>query len=330
MAVYTEVSRDAAAALIARLDLGALQAFEPCAGGIENTNYFCDADAGRYVLTLFERLSQDELPYYLHLMGHLAERGLPVPAPQADATGEILHTVCGKPAAVVRRLPGSARVAPDTAHCEAVGTMLARMHLAALDYPRAQPNPRGLGWWMQTAPLVRPHLTAGQRELLDGELAFQQQVAGSDVAQHLPRGAIHADLFRDNVMFHATPQGDALSGFFDFYFAGTDAFVFDIAVCLNDWCTDPASGRLEEARAAAFVRSYAAVRPLDGAEARLMPAMLRGAALRFWISRLWDIHLPRDAQLLSAHDPAPFERVLRERAQTPWHPTETPAAVAAR
>ena len=326
MAVYTEVPRAAAAALIARLDLGTLQSLEPCAGGIENTNYFCDTDAGRYVLTLFERLGAAELPYYLHLMRHLAERGLPVPAPQADAAGAILHTVCGKPAAVVERLPGSARLAPDTAHCEAVATTLARMHLAAQDYARTQPNPRGLAWWMQTAPRVRPHLDTAQCALLDAEIAFQQQAAASGVARQLPQGAIHGDLFRDNVMFHATPQGDALSGFFDFYFAGADAWLFDVAVCLNDWCTDAASGRLDEARAAAFVRAYAGVRPLDGAEARLMPAMLRGAALRFWLSRLADVHFPRDAHVLSAHDPAPFERVLRERVRTPWHPTEAAAA----
>lgn len=322
MAVYTEVSRDAAQALLVRLKLGTLRAFEPCLGGIENTNYFCDTDTGRYVLTLFERLVFEELPYYLHLMKHLAGRGIPVPAPHADAAGEILHRVCGKPAALVDRLRGGPCLAPDTAHCEAVGAMLARMHLAGIDYPRTQPHPRGLAWWQQTAPIVRPFLEPAQCRLLDDELAFQQQVADSDVARNLPRGAIHGDLFRDNVMFEATPEGDTLSGFFDFYFAGADTLLFDIAVCLNDWCTDPASGRLEEQRAAAFVRAYAAVRPLSGDEARLMPAMLRGAALRFWISRLWDLHLPRDAQLLTAHDPTPFERVLLERVRTPWHPTE--------
>jgi homoserine kinase type II len=322
MAVYTEVSRDAAQALLARLNLGTLRGLEPCAGGIENTNYFCDSDAGRHVLTLFERLGADELPYYLHLMKHLAGRGIPVPAPHADAGGEILHRVCDKPAALVDRLPGSPCLAPDIAHCEAVGTMLARMHLAGLGYPRAQPHPRGLGWWLQTASVVRPFLDAAQCALLDAELAFQQQVAASDTARALPRGAIHGDLFRDNAMFRATPRGDELTGFFDFYFAGVDALAFDIAVCLNDWCADPASGRLDEMRAAAFVRAYTAVRPLAGDEARLMPAMLRGAALRFWISRLWDLHLPRDARLLTAHDPAPFERMLRERIRTPWHPTE--------
>jgi len=322
MAVYTEVSRDAAQALLARLNLGTLHGLEPCAGGIENTNYFCDSDAGRYVLTLFERLGADELPYYLHLMKHLAGRGIPVPAPHADADGEILHRVGDKPAALVDRLPGSPCLAPDIAHCEAVGAMLARMHLAGLDYPRAQPHPRGLDWWLQTAPIVRPHLDAAQCALLDAELVFQQQVAASDAARALPRGAIHGDLFRDNAMFRTAPQGDLLTGFFDFYFAGSDALLFDIAVCLNDWCADPASGRLDEMRAAAFVRAYAAVRPLSGDEARLMPAMLRAAALRFWISRLWDLHLPRDARLLTAHDPAPFEHMLRERIRTPWHPTE--------
>ncbi len=322
MAVYTEVSRDAAQALLARLNLGTLRTLEPCAGGIENTNYFCDTDTGRYVLTLFERLGAGELPYYLHLMKHLAGRGIPVPAPHADADGELLHRVCDKPAVLVDRLQGSPCLAPDIAHCEAVGAMLARMHLAGLDYPRTQPHPRGLAWWLQTAPVVRPFLDPAQCALLDIELGFQQHVAASDAARALPRGAIHGDLFRDNAMFRTTPQGDALTGFFDFYFAGVDALLFDVAVCLNDWCTDPASGRLEEARAAAFVRAYAAVRPLSGDEARLMPAMLRGAALRFWISRLWDLHLPRDARLLKAHDPSPFEHMLRERARTPWHPTE--------
>jgi homoserine kinase type II len=165
-----------------------------------------------------------------------------------------------------------------------------------------------------------------QRALLDRELDCQQHAAASDAAHDLPRGAIHGDLFRDNVMCHATPAGDALTGFFDFYFAGVDTLLFDIAGCLNDWRTDRASGRLEEQRAVALVHAYAAARPLSGDEARLMPAMLRGAALRFWISRLRDLNLPRNANLLSAHDPAPFERVLRERVRTPWHPTEIATA----
>ena len=315
MAVFTEVSFDEAAALVSRLGIGELSTLEGIAAGIENTNYFIDTTRGRYVLTLFERLTHEQLPFYLHLMKHLAHHAIPVPDPQADEHGEILHTLKGKPAAIVDRLRGKHHLAPDTAHCESVGAMLARMHLAGQDFPLHQPNLRGLAWWEETVPVVRPHLTEAQRALIESELAFQQHVGASAQYAGLPRGPIHADLFRDNVMF----EDDELTGFFDFYFAGVDTFLFDIAVCLNDWCIDVESGRLIEERAAAFVGAYDAVRPLTGGELRLMPALLRAGALRFWVSRLWDFHLPRDAAMLKPHDPGHFERVLRCRVDTPWH-----------
>ena len=319
MAVYTEVSFAEAAALVGRLHIGELTALNGIQSGIENTNYFADTRQGRYVLTLFERLTHAELPYYLHLMQHLAARGIPVPGPKADAGGAILHTLLGKPAAVVDRLTGAHQLAPDAAHCASVGSVLARMHVAGADFAMHQPNLRGAAWWAETVPVVLPFLTPEQRELIETELAFALQVAASKACAALPHGAIHADLFRDNVMFDTGPAGDVLTGLFDFYFAGDDSFLFDIAVCLNDWCIDLESGRLTEERASAFVAAYDAVRPLSGSELRLMPALMRAAALRFWISRLWDLHLPRDASLLVAHDPNHFERVLRERASAPWH-----------
>jgi homoserine kinase type II len=320
MAVYTEVSFDEAALLVARLGLGTLNALTGIRSGIENTNYFADTDRGSYVLTLFERLGFDELPFYLELMKHLVERGIPVPGPKADAGGLILHTLQGKPAAIVDRLRGSHRLAPDAAHCASLGAMLARMHAAAADFALHQPNLRGLPWWIETVPVVRPFLTDTQRELIETELAFQQHLAASAAYATLPRGPIHADLFRDNAMFETTPAGDQLTGLFDFYFAGIDALLFDIAVCLNDWCIDLDTGRLDETRAAVLVAAYSTVRPLTPNERRLLPALMRGAALRFWLSRLWDLHLPRDASLLTAHDPTHFERVLRERIAAPWHP----------
>ena len=321
MAVFTEVGFDEAAQLVSRLGLGRLQALTPIASGIENTNYFASAERGEYVLTLFERLSFGQLPFYLHLMKHLAQRGITVPEPQADASGEILHTLYGKPAAVVDRLRGGHVMAPGPVHCAQVGAELARMHLAGTDYPRRQPNLRGLAWWDETVPVIRPFLGEAQRALIDAELAFQHGVAASASYKALPQGPIHADLFRDNVMFERDAAGHPrLAGFFDFYFAGCDTFGFDIAVCLNDWCIDLTSGRLDEDRAAAFTAAYDAVRPLSGDELRLMPALLRAAALRFWVSRLWDVHLPREASMLTPHDPSHFERVLRERVAQPWHP----------
>ncbi len=320
MAVYTEVSYDEAASLVARLGLGTLNALTGIRSGIENTNYFADTSRGSYVLTVFERLTFEELPFYLELMRHLARCRIPVPGPKADASGAILHTLQGKPAAVVDRLRGSHRLAPEATHCASLGAMLARMHAAGAEFALHQSNLRGLPWWTATVPVVLPFLTDTQRTLIETELAFQQQLAASPAHAALPRGAIHADLFRDNAMFAAAPSGDQLTGLFDFYFAGIDALLFDIAVCLNDWCIDLESGRLDETRATALVAAYSTVRPLTPNERRLLPALMRGAALRFWLSRLWDLYLPRDASLLTAHDPTHFERVLRERVAAPWHP----------
>jgi len=319
MAVFTEVTHEQASQLAAELCLGALTDLRGIKAGIENTNYFLSTETGEWVLTVFERLTFEELPFYLQLMKHLAGHGIPVPDPQANARGEILLSLNSKPAAVVNKLAGGHQLAPDLFHCEQLGAMLARMHLVAQDFELYQPNLRGLSWWTETVPVVLPHVTAEQAELLSSELAFQQTLAASATYAELPRGPIHADLFRDNAMFEGLPGRELLTGFFDFYFAGVDAWLFDVAVCINDWCIDLATGRLDEARAECLVKAYAKLRPLNGAEYRLLPALLRGAALRFWISRLWDFHLPRDATLLKPHDPGHFERVLRERVARPWH-----------
>ncbi|QNK71953.1 homoserine kinase [Variovorax sp. PAMC28562] len=359
MAVFTEVGFDPADELVRRLGLGALRELRGIEGGIENTNYFATTEQGEYVLTVFERLGFQQLPYYLCLMKHLAERGIPVPAPAADPTvvsGAIgvvaalgaqaktqalkvpsiapcalLHTLNGKPAAVVQRLSGKSELAPTAAHCAELGHMLARMHLAGRDFDRLQPNLRGLAWWNDTAPVVLPYLEASQAALLRGELAYQNHVAESSSYAALPRGPVHADLFRDNAMFATGVDGECsdgefsdgpgsaprLTGIFDFYFAGTDTWLFDLAVCLNDWAIDLPTGEHDAARADALLAAYATVRPLTGPERALLPALLRAAALRFWISRLWDYHLPRAASMLKPHDPTHFERVLRQRARHP-------------
>lgn len=317
MAVYTDVPFAEAAALIERLDLGVLTGLRGIQGGIENTNYFAtcehDGQTHEHVLTVFERLGFDQLPYYLRLMQHLAGKGIPVPAPAADSQGEILHTLAGKPAAVVTKLRGRSELAPGVHHCTAVGGTLARMHLAGRDFALSQPNLRGLSWWNETVPVVLPHLSPAQNELIRAELAYQNHVAALPAYAALPRGPVHADLFRDNVMF----EGEALTGFFDFYFAGQDTWLFDLAVCLNDWCVvhaaDATDGRHRADLAQAFLSAYEAVRPLTAAERELLPAMLRAGALRFWLSRLWDWFLPREASMLQPHDPGHFERVLRER-----------------
>ena len=315
MAVFTEVPLEAARDLFEQLNVGKLQELRGIAGGIENTNYFATTDQGEYVLTLFERLRHEQLPFYLYLMQHLAERGIAVPRPQANAAGEILFTLCGKPAAVVDKLRGASQLQPQPAHCAKLGDLLARMHVAGQDFAMQQPNLRGLPWQNETAPQVYPHLRAAQLDLLQEELAYQNQIAASAAYAALPRGPVHADLFRDNVMF----EGDTLTGCFDFYFAGVDTWMFDLGVCLNDWAINHADGSHEPARAQALLDAYQAVRPLTAEERALLPAMTRAAALRFWVSRLWDFYLPREASMLTPHDPTHFERVLRQRKEHRLH-----------
>ena len=314
MAVFTPVTQEQAALLMSQLGLGELTELRGIEGGIENTNYFATTDLGDYVLTLFERLNHAQLPYYLYLMKHLAETGIPVPNPAANQDGDILHTLCDKPAAVVNRLLGKSQLAPDADHCAAVGAMMARMHVAGEDFNRSQPNLRGLAWWNNTVPVVLPYLDKDQASLLQSELAYQNHIAQGAAYQALPKGPVHADLFRDNVMF----DGEKLTGFFDFYFAGNDTWLFDLSVCMNDWCIDLNSGEHAPERALAMLNAYQEVRPLRSAERQLLPAMLRAGALRFWISRLWDFYLPREASMLKPHDPTHFERVLRARLTSPF------------
>jgi homoserine kinase type II len=272
------------------------------------------------VLTVFERLGFEQLPFYLGLMQHLARKGLPVPEPRTDASGNFLHSIAGKPASLVNLLPGESIDAPMLAHCSLLGVTLAHLHDAALDYPAQQPNLRGLDWWAQAVPVVRPHVTPALARRLDDELAFQQRFHAAASTQSLPRGPVHADLFRDNALFDGPPDAPRLSGVFDFYFAGVDHHVYDLAVCINDWCIDLASGRLAHEHAEALLRAYHLHRPMSPAELRALPGMRRAAALRFWLSRLADWHLPREAALLKPKDPAHFERVLVDCVDQPWHP----------
>jgi len=320
MAVYTEVDFDTAAALLATLDAGTLLDMRGCAGGIENTNYFVHTDRGSWVLTVFERLGFHQLPFYLGLMQHLARKGLPVPEPRTDAEGRFLHAIAGKPAALVNRLPGASVDHPGVDHCTQLGTTLAHLHDAALDYPMRQPNLRGLDWWAHAVELVAPHVAPALAARLADELAWQQRFHADPATQALPAGAVHADLFRDNALFDGPPDAPRLSGVFDFYFAGVDHHAYDLGVCINDWCVDLDSGRLDELRAQALVAAYHAARPMSAAELAALPGMRRAAALRFWLSRLADWHLPREAALLKPKDPTHFERVLRDCVEHTWLP----------
>ena len=289
--------------------------------GIENTNYFLTTERGRFVLTLFERLTFKQLPFYLELMRHLARRQLPVPGPQENRAGSLLSELKGKPAAIVTRLPGKAVREPTVQQCALTGEVLAGMHVAGRDFPVFQPHLRGIGWWKETVPRLERFLPDDTFHTLAEEVIFQDSFFRSARFESLPAGPIHADLFRDNVLIDMTATGERIGGLIDFYFAGCSIWLFDLAVTMNDWCIDLATGAFDLPRAQALIDAYHAARPLGEDEHECWRTVLRAAALRFWISRLYDYYLPRPAEVLTPHDPTHFERILEHRiaeANLPW------------
>ncbi len=303
MSVFTTVTFEELSHWLIAYPLGELSDLQGIATGITNTNYFVTTSSGRYVLTLFERNTADELPFFLDLMAYLAEHNIPCPHPVIRHDGGSLSELNGKPAALVSCLRGRDIEAPSAMHCVQVGRVMAEMHVAGLSFPAHMENPRGAEWRVAMAVKVAGFLSEEDHALLGKELVFQ---AGFNT-DHLPQGVIHADLFRDNVLF----DGDSLSGIIDFYYACNDALLYDVAIAANDWCVT-ASGNLDEPRLQALLGAYEAVHPLTEAEHAAWHGMLRIAALRFWLSRLYDKHFPQDGELTYAKDPDHFRRILAQ------------------
>ena len=302
MSVFTTVSGEDLRQWLTGYSVGHLVDSQGILAGIENTNYFVTTSQGRFVLTLFEKLTAEQLPFYLELMAHLANHGLPCPRPVANLDNGFLGLLNGRPASLVTRLPGRPVMTPDAHHCARVGEVLADLHLAGRSYPGHLDNLRGHAWWEATVPLLLPFLDEDSRRMLLDEVAFQASLP----RERLPRGVVHADLFRDNVLF----DGDAIGGVIDFYFACVDALLYDVAITVHDRCMTE-QHVLDPVRCRALLQAYHATRPFTDEERLRWPAMLRAGALRFWVSRLHDYHLPRPGELTHAHDPCHFERILR-------------------
>lgn len=297
MSVYTTVGHDELAAWLRPLGLGELIGHAGIAAGMQNSNYFVTTAAGRYVLTLFESIDLAALDFYLALMDRLAGQGIPCPQPLGDEQGRRWRRLAGKPAALLSCLPGAVLEMPGSAHCRIIGDMLARLHLAAADMPAPLSNPCGAAWRQSTGETLLPLLLPAERALLSDELAFQ---TAQDFSI-LPRGVIHADLFRDNVLWD---EDGRVSGVLDFYFAGEDSLLFDLAVVANDWC-------FNRATLAELLAGYQGQRSLSAAEVAAWPAMRRAAALRFWLLRLEVRHRPRDGEVVTIKDPDHFGSLLQ-------------------
>lgn len=304
MSVYTVVEKAQLETFLSHYSLGSLVGFHGISDGIENTNYFVTTTQGEFVLTLFESLSCEELPYFLELMAYLAEQGIPSAHPQHDDNNNYLRELNGKPATLVNKLDGKGVSHSTVAQCQNIGSMMAKMHLVGQNFAHHRDNDRGPEWWHRTAQRLSGHLTPEEQGLLEEELRYQDQFRNA----HLPKGVIHADLFRDNALFIE----ENLYGLIDFYYACNDVLIYDLAVAVNDWCGEE-DGALHENKLKAMLDGYNKVRPLDKEEQRLWPTMLRAGALRFWLSRLQDKYFPRPGELTHIKDPDAFRQILEKR-----------------
>lgn len=301
MSVFTPVSTDQARELLTHYSLGEIEKLEGIAQGVENTNYFLTTTTGEYVLTLFEHIPREDLPFYVGLMDHLATHDVICPQPMKMDGGGMIATLNGKPACIVTRLQGEPEPFPEEEECHIVGRVLAGIHVAGVEYDAGLENWRGREWRESFAETLRPKLARAENELITSENRYQAMHDDSV----LPQGIIHGDLFHDNVLWDEDGHG----GVIDFYFACDDVLLYDVAIAVNDWCVNK-DATLDSARTHAFIKGYESLRPIEDLERELWPVMLRRAALRTWLGRLGYNHFPRDSHMTIPKDHEFSRRLL--------------------
>lgn len=306
MSVYTTISESLLTDFLTHYSIGKWKEYQGISAGIENTNYFLTTEQGEYVLTIFEHHSQPDLRYFLNFMAYLADNGLPTAHPIANNQQQYLSILCNKPAAIVKRLSGKSAMQPNIEQIKALAYNLGQLHNISVSFQEHRANDRGSLWWKQTFAKIKNHISDIDKKLIEEEIQYQGLYHGKD----LPHGTIHSDLFRDNALF----VEDKLTGIIDFYYSCSGTLLYDVAVTVNDWCSEK-NGALNIEKLKIFLENYHQQRKLQAIERGAWTTMLRAAALRFWLSRLHDWYFPRPGEMTHKKDPNEFKNILLHRKQ---------------
>lgn len=306
MSVYTSVSDEEMRLFLKNYDLGSFISLEGIAQGITNTNYFVTTTQNCFVLTIFEELNKQELPFFLDLMLHLSQNNVACPMPIAQKNKQLVAYLHQKPASLVSLLNGKDTNNPNATQCFNVGAMLAKMHLASASFNQSMNNPRGPKWWNKAAERLHPYLLPEDNTLLQEVILFLNR----NPDNHLPKGIIHADLFKDNVLLNQ----NQVAGFIDFYYASSGSFIYDIAIAINDWAQTEIH-TINPLLQQAFLEGYQSERQLTNTEITYLPIAHKAGCIRFWVSRLLDFHFPQEGELTFTKNPNAFRELLQQLNQ---------------
>jgi len=307
MSVYTKINHNEMNQHLNKYSIGSVISLTGISDGIENTNYLLKTDQNEFIFTIFENLNNDNIADYLSFMNHLNNRKLLCPKVMKSKDNELFIEIKGKPSAIIEKLSGKSIVRTDDTHCSHIGELLANFHNYGKDFKIELINTRDINWCINSFKKLSDVITTDQSQLINRAINIQKEF----LKQKLPIGTIHADLFRDNVLFNK----GVVSGMIDFYYSYKGALIYDLAVVVNDWCSD-VNGKIILSKYESLISSYNTNRHITKEENIFWRHALISAALRFYLSRLLDLHYPKIGEMTHVKDPLVFENILIDRLDT--------------
>ena len=304
MSVYTNLSNKDVSSLLATYNIGTLKSFRGISDGITNTNYFLNTTRGKYIITIFEDITEAKVKKYLKLMNFFSSNSLCCPEIMLTKSKQILSIVKSKPCSIMEKLSGQTVRETNASLCESIGSIIGNFHNTGSNYKNKISNSRNIKWVESNIKKIRNHVSKKQLYILEYSSTIFREIFETS----LPNGIIHSDLFRDNVL----ARNGHVTGIIDYYYSFNGPFIYELAVIINDWCINK-DGSINLKKYKSFLNSYNIVRNLTSIEKRYINKAMIAAGLRFYLSRLVDMIFPKVGEITHIKDPSTFEKIIKKR-----------------